>query len=124
MKKKLLISEDLSLPPDFVVERIAFFGRTENTDGVGEQIFYVGPFNHLDARGILPRHEGTPISRPQLEHQTLAEIEREHILRIFRECYGNRERAAVTLGISSRTLYRKLREYDAQKNPEPASTED
>src|SRR5262252_2355764 len=101
MKKKLLISEDLSLPPDFVVERIAFFGRTEKTDSVGEQIFYVGPFNPVDARGILLRNEGTPANRPHLEHQTLAEIEREHILRIFRECYGNRERAAVTLGISS-----------------------
>ncbi|MDT7541339.1 MAG: two-component system, NtrC family, response regulator HydG [Acidobacteriota bacterium] len=44
---------------------------------------------------------------------TLDEIERQHILRILEETHGNRERAAAVLGISSRTLYRKLREYGA-----------
>ncbi|MDT7603028.1 MAG: two-component system, NtrC family, response regulator HydG, partial [Acidobacteriota bacterium] len=42
---------------------------------------------------------------------TLDEIERQHILRVLAETDGNRERAAAILGISSRTLYRKLREY-------------
>jgi two-component system response regulator AtoC len=44
---------------------------------------------------------------------TLDEIERRHILRVLEEAGGNRERAAAILGISSRTLYRKLREYGA-----------
>jgi two-component system response regulator AtoC len=43
---------------------------------------------------------------------TLAEIEREHILRVLDQAEGNRERAAALLGISSRTLYRKLHEYE------------
>lgn len=42
---------------------------------------------------------------------TLDLIERQHILRVLTETGGNRERAAAVLGISSRTLYRKLREY-------------
>ncbi len=42
----------------------------------------------------------------------LEELEREHILRILDQSDGNRERAATILGISSRTLYRKLREYE------------
>jgi DNA-binding NtrC family response regulator len=42
----------------------------------------------------------------------LEELEREHILRVVDESDGNRERAAAILGISSRTLYRKLREYE------------
>jgi DNA-binding NtrC family response regulator len=42
---------------------------------------------------------------------TLDLIERQHILRVLAEINGNRERAAAILGISSRTLYRKLREY-------------
>jgi DNA-binding NtrC family response regulator len=43
----------------------------------------------------------------------LDDIERQHILRVLEESDGNRERAAAVLGISSRTLYRKLREYGA-----------
>jgi DNA-binding NtrC family response regulator len=45
---------------------------------------------------------------------TLEELEREHILRVLNESNGNRERTAAILGISSRTLYRKLREYETQ----------
>jgi DNA-binding NtrC family response regulator len=43
---------------------------------------------------------------------TLEELERQHILRVLEETGGNRERAAAVLGISARTLYRKLREYE------------
>ena len=42
---------------------------------------------------------------------TLDQLERQHILRVLEEQSGNRERAAAVLGISARTLYRKLREY-------------
>lgn len=49
---------------------------------------------------------------------SLEELEREHIQRVLRDSQGNRERAAAILGISSRTLYRKLREYDAQTQPQ------
>jgi DNA-binding NtrC family response regulator len=42
---------------------------------------------------------------------TLEQLERQHILRVLEESDGNRERAAAVLGISARTLYRKLREY-------------
>jgi DNA-binding NtrC family response regulator len=50
-----------------------------------------------------------PVTQPL----SLDEIERQHILRVLEETGGNRERAAAVLGISSRTLYRKLREYGA-----------
>jgi DNA-binding NtrC family response regulator len=45
---------------------------------------------------------------------TLEDLEREHILRVLNDRNGNRERAAAVLGISTRTLYRKLREYEAR----------
>ena len=44
---------------------------------------------------------------------TLGQLERQHILRVLEDSGGNRERAAAILGISARTLYRKLREYEA-----------
>jgi DNA-binding NtrC family response regulator len=43
---------------------------------------------------------------------TLEQLERQHILHVLEEANGNRERAAAILGISTRTLYRKLREYE------------
>jgi DNA-binding NtrC family response regulator len=45
------------------------------------------------------------------EPLTLAELEKRHILRVLKETDGHREKAAVILGITSRTLYRKLNEY-------------
>jgi DNA-binding NtrC family response regulator len=45
---------------------------------------------------------------------TLEELERQHILHVLEETGGNRERAAIILGISARTLYRKLREYEEE----------
>jgi two-component system NtrC family response regulator len=54
---------------------------------------------------------------------TLDDMEREHVLRILNDRSGNRERTAAVLGISTRTLYRKLREYEAQGAPVAASTE-
>jgi two-component system, NtrC family, response regulator AtoC len=41
----------------------------------------------------------------------LADIEKNHILRVLAKVNGKREQAADILGITSRTLYRKLNEY-------------
>jgi DNA-binding NtrC family response regulator len=70
--------------------------------------------NH-SARAASPAAQATPM--------TLEELEREHILRTLDESDGNRERAAAILGISSRTLYRKLREYESQTNSAGLATE-
>jgi two-component system response regulator HydG len=42
---------------------------------------------------------------------TLAEIEREHVLRVLDACGGNQHHAARVLGIGRNTLWRKLRGY-------------
>jgi two-component system response regulator HydG len=68
---------------------------------------------------LLPRsHEQTQASASSTTEATdapptLEALERQHILRVLAEQSGNRERAAAILGISARTLYRKLREYEA-----------
>jgi Nif-specific regulatory protein len=41
----------------------------------------------------------------------LAEVERQHVLRVLRATDGNRERASRTLGISRRTLTRMLQRW-------------
>jgi DNA-binding NtrC family response regulator len=50
-------------------------------------------------------------SEPVGEARTLEEVERRHILCTLEEAGGNHARAAETLGIDRRTLYRKLDKY-------------
>src|SRR5713226_5658812 len=63
------------------------------------------------------------VTAPQGAPITLEELEREHILRVLNDSSGNRERAAALLGISSRTLYRKLREYETNEQSVGLATE-
>jgi two-component system response regulator AtoC len=63
------------------------------------------------------------ISDSQSPPVTLDELERQHILRVLSETGGNRERTAAILGISARTLYRKLREYETGTSPSSFATE-
>jgi two-component system response regulator AtoC len=65
----------------------------------------------------------SPSALPASSSTTLEELEREHILRVLHESEGNRERAAAILGISSRTLYRKLREYETHTRSVGLATE-
>jgi transcriptional regulator with PAS, ATPase and Fis domain len=65
----------------------------------------------------------SPSAHPPSSSTTLEDLEREHILRVLHESEGNRERAAAVLGISSRTLYRKLREYETHTRSVGLATE-
>ena len=75
----------------------------------------------------LPRHTHTPLSQAEEiqdfieiaddqpaapQPPTLETTQRETILRVLNECNGNRKVAAERLGISERTLYRKIKEYN------------
>jgi DNA-binding NtrC family response regulator len=51
---------------------------------------------------------------PATEGMTLDEVERQHILMALRRNNGNRTATATALGISRRTLYYKLEEYERQ----------
>jgi DNA-binding NtrC family response regulator len=56
-----------------------------------------------EVRTDLEREEGAPINLTQLERTAIQEVLSRHV--------GNRRRAAEELGISERTLYRKIKEY-------------
>jgi len=47
---------------------------------------------------------------------TVAEVERQLILATLEQCNGTKERAAEMLGISLKTLYNRLREYESDDN--------
>ena len=59
---------------------------------------------------------------PLLNHQTLADVERHHILLTLSRCDGNRTRAAEALGISIRCLRIKLHQYSDQGFEVPPHT--
>ena len=56
----------------------------------------------------LPGHPPTPVSSPAI---SLAELERRHIETVLHNTNWHQGKAASALGISSKTLYRKIREY-------------
>ncbi len=60
-----------------------------------------------------PTPEPAPERAPEPDPPTksLAEVEKEYILRVLEHVGGHQGRAASVLGISPRTLYRKLKEY-------------
>ncbi|MFL6228212.1 MAG: sigma-54-dependent transcriptional regulator [Pyrinomonadaceae bacterium] len=90
-----------------VLEADQVMGDRERGIGVGGQVSGVGGQSQAQSESFQP-------PTPDLQHPTLDTIERQHILRVLEETGGNRERAATILGISSRTLYRKLREYETE----------
>jgi DNA-binding NtrC family response regulator len=55
--------------------------------------------------------EGVVVFRPGM---TMEDLEREAITTALRQVKGNRRRAAESLGIGERTLYRKLKEYGVE----------
>jgi DNA-binding NtrC family response regulator len=85
-----------------------------------ERAAALSPQDLIEAALVLPmlsQGQAAPDARaPQAggPPQTLQELERQHILQVLEEAGGNRERTSAILGISMRTLYRKLKEYEAQ----------
>jgi DNA-binding NtrC family response regulator len=75
-------------------------------------------------REAVKGHAGLGARSPLLMTGSLAETERRKIVAVLEKNGGNRTRAADELGISRRTLHRKLREYKAQELDEaPAEKE-
>ncbi len=88
---------------------------------------YDFPGNIRELRNILERavilSSGTTIALEHLPHEirrkkgaapsdiTLQEVEKAHILKVLEQCGDNKAQAALALGISQATLFRKLKEY-------------
>jgi transcriptional regulator with PAS, ATPase and Fis domain len=63
--------------------------------------------------GDLPLDSTSALSIPPEAPETLAAVERAHILAVLARNEGHRDRTATQLGIGSATLYRKLKAYGA-----------
>ncbi|MEC7724064.1 MAG: helix-turn-helix domain-containing protein, partial [Planctomycetota bacterium] len=68
-------------------------------------------------RGDLPPEIWAPLPTDQdgwqfLAGRTWQEVEQHHIRVSLELCGGNRQKAAKAMGLSERTLYRKIKEYE------------
>jgi DNA-binding NtrC family response regulator len=68
---------------------------------------------------VLERRSAEIVAGALVRNLTLAELEREYIMRVLEAEGGNKTRAAARLGLDRKTLYRKLEEYERT----PASSE-
>jgi two-component system, NtrC family, response regulator HydG len=79
-----------------------------------ESMIVVSRRSELDVEDIpttIVREAKTSSRTPALAVRPLADVERDLVQAALLECRGNRQQAAERLGISERTLYRKIKEY-------------
>jgi transcriptional regulator of acetoin/glycerol metabolism len=62
---------------------------------------------------------GPPTANRTFSPRSLADVEKEHILRTLSYAEGNQAQAAKLLGIDRRTLYAKLRAWGLSDIPSP-----
>ena len=93
-------------------------------EGAGE--VYVGRVAPVAAGGMPPSREAVTVRevRPEggsavvyEQGMKMADVERAAIAAALKATRGNRRKAAETLGIGERTLYRKLKEYELESEP-------
>ncbi len=121
--------EDLPLLVDFFLARLSP-GHTPYriTDEAMSSIFsYDWPGNIRELRNVIERSiilaenniitirclpkELSSLENNAPECTSLQAVEKRHILQILALCNGNRQKASELLGISRKTLYRRLNEY-------------
>jgi DNA-binding NtrC family response regulator len=105
----------VSLSAMDVMRRYSWPGNVRELENVIERALIL-----CDSGIIEPEHlplgvrlEPAPRSGDDSERlSSLEEVERRHIQRVLEACHGHRQKAAATLGISERNLYRKLKEIE------------
>jgi transcriptional regulator of acetoin/glycerol metabolism len=65
----------------------------------------------LDIEDVPDQLKTSTSQSPLSSTVTIGENEKAQILAVLKECGDNRSKAAQRLGISRRTIYRKLAEY-------------
>jgi two-component system response regulator AtoC len=121
---------DLSSDARTSLQTYSWPGNVRELRNYLERAAAISPHDIIEADQILAfdgvslsGEGGRAATASQPVPASLEDLEREHIQRVLRESDGNRERAAAILGISSRTLYRKLREYETQATSLGLATE-
>jgi transcriptional regulator with PAS, ATPase and Fis domain len=108
-----------------ILEAYAWPGNVRELRNTIEKMVVLSRSERLTARDVpanirdaVKSDTGVTLRTPVLASGSLAETERRKIMAVLEKNGGNRTRAAEELGISRRTLHRKLREYKAAEEGE------
>jgi transcriptional regulator of acetoin/glycerol metabolism len=75
-----------------------------------------------DLAGVMPAARDLPLPAAAAPSpsatQDLDQVERDHIVRVLADVKGNKQAAARRLGISRRTLYRRLERHGLAEAPQ------
>lgn len=108
-------------PPTLSADALELLGRypwpgnVRELRNVMERAVLLAQGPHIRAADLplqLPGVNPTPVSSPAV---SLAELERRHIETVLHNTNWHQGKAATALGISSKTLYRKIREYNFRR---------
>ena len=109
----------------------AWPGNVRELRNAMEKMVVLARSDRLSARDVPPNireavkgHAAVSSRAPVLTSGSLADTERRKIIAVLEKNGGNRTRAADELGISRRTLHRKLRDYKAQQADERTTDEE
>lgn len=133
-EREILYKLFFDMKKDVTELKRMFLEILQNPNMVAQNQSYINELKDLnphEARQPVPvsigMPQGTPVSQPVLmpeaihEHEEVEESlsimdkEKELIIKALKKHRGKRKDAALDLGISERTLYRKLKEYDIEE---------
>lgn len=102
-----------SMKSSIIQERPRLFGVHNNQEIMPKKIHFLGTEQSFEQDSV------NCIEEPSItdsENLSIEDKEQELICRSLRKNHGNRKSAASDLGISERTLYRKIKQYDIQEH--------
>ncbi len=118
--------EDIPLLVDHIIQRKPEFKHKKLSSKAMEILTnYAWPGNVRELQNVIYRalflssgstiepHDLSPdlTSGLTVSGRRLEDIEKDHILKVFREVNGQKRKAAEILGVDPKTLYRKLHRY-------------
>jgi DNA-binding NtrC family response regulator len=109
-----------------VIERAVILsvdGEPIEPEHLGFQSSAANPAVPAAAQATLATPAEAVSAVPESELTTLAEVEKQYILRVLNSCQGNRTHAAKKLDISIRTLRNKLHEYGVSGKDDAETSE-
>lgn len=98
---------DKAPTPDVAYRKLHMLPNGQSNPDVSNNYFHAS--NDVD---VVDPEEVNIEEIPAKKHLTLEELERDAIIKAIERNNGNRRKAAVELGISERTIHRKLKEQD------------
>jgi two-component system response regulator FlrC len=104
-----------------IMHRAVLISRS---DQIGPEAIGVGHENNIvasAAQSVQQNSQAPQSATDQLVGKTVAEVERDLIVKTLDKCLGNRTHAANILGISIRTLRNKLKQYTDEGVPVTAA---